>query len=73
MGVHKNGPSFLKSGKQSLEDFILSNKSVLAAHEQGTIQFLFKVLSVKKALSIQSHPNKVSLIHGHIDFRLFQA
>lgn len=58
MGIHKNGPSVLEATKQPLGEFITSNPSVLAAHEHGTIQFLFKVLSVNKALSIQSHPTK---------------
>ncbi|VDK42777.1 unnamed protein product [Anisakis simplex] len=58
MGVHPNGPSMLLSNGESLSKFIESNKSSLSNHENGTLQFLFKVLSVNKALSIQSHPTK---------------
>uniref|UniRef100_A0A0M3I424 mannose-6-phosphate isomerase n=1 Tax=Ascaris lumbricoides TaxID=6252 RepID=A0A0M3I424_ASCLU len=58
MGVHPNGPSVLASSGESLSDYIISHPSSLGAHEDGTLNFLFKALSVNKALSIQSHPNK---------------
>ncbi|XP_058798307.1 mannose-6-phosphate isomerase [Phymastichus coffea] len=62
MGTHPNGPSFLKDTQQSLDDYIQQNSSVLGSAVQkmyGTnLPFLFKVLSIKKALSIQVHPNK---------------
>ncbi|PAV77457.1 hypothetical protein WR25_12460 [Diploscapter pachys] len=57
MGVHPNGPSFTSEG-QSLADVIKSQPAYLGQHEMGTLQFLFKVLSVRKALSVQSHPTK---------------
>lgn len=44
MGTHINAPSKLKSGKP-LSDVI-------------NLPFLFKVLSINKALSIQAHPDK---------------
>lgn len=47
MGTHKNGPSFQKQSNTLL--------SSILGHE---IPFLFKVLSIKKALSIQAHPDK---------------
>lgn len=59
MGVHPNGPSKLASTGKLLSDAIASDKTALGSHENGTLQFLFKVLSVNKALSIQSHPDKV--------------
>uniref|UniRef100_A0A915E370 mannose-6-phosphate isomerase n=1 Tax=Ditylenchus dipsaci TaxID=166011 RepID=A0A915E370_9BILA len=58
MGTHPNGPSKLADKGLSLEEYIKSNPNVLGAHEQGKLQFLFKILSVGKALSIQSHPTK---------------
>lgn len=47
MGTHKNGPSFQKQSNTLL--------SSILGHD---IPFLFKVLSIKKALSIQAHPDK---------------
>ncbi|CAG9540988.1 unnamed protein product [Cercopithifilaria johnstoni] len=58
MGVHPNGPSKLVSNGKLLSEKIAESKSLLANHENGSLQFLFKVLSVNKALSIQSHPDK---------------
>lgn len=58
MGVHPNGPSKLVSDGKLLSEKIAESKSFLGDHEGGSLQFLFKVLSVNKALSIQSHPDK---------------
>ncbi|CAD5229110.1 unnamed protein product [Bursaphelenchus okinawaensis] len=55
MGVHPNGPSALEDGT-SLADYLKSNPKTLGDHEKGELQFLFKVLSVDTALSVQSHP-----------------
>jgi mannose-6-phosphate isomerase len=54
MGTHINGPSFinLENSKISLGDFLKQN------HNQEGLPFLFKVLSIKDALSIQAHPDK---------------
>ncbi|KAH7720109.1 mannose-6-phosphate isomerase [Aphelenchoides avenae] len=57
MGTHPNGPSKLENG-QALREYLEKTPEALGAHEKGTLQFLFKVLSVNKALSIQSHPTK---------------
>lgn len=66
MGVHPNGPALVASSNEPLSKMITSNPAVLAAHEMGTLQYLFKVLSVNKALSIQSHPTKekAKILHG---------
>uniref|UniRef100_A0A914Y3S1 mannose-6-phosphate isomerase n=1 Tax=Panagrolaimus superbus TaxID=310955 RepID=A0A914Y3S1_9BILA len=58
MGTHVNGPAQIPEKSTSLKEYISSNPQVLAAHENGDIQYLFKVLSVAKALSVQSHPTK---------------
>jgi mannose-6-phosphate isomerase len=58
MGTHSNGPAQIPEKSTSLKEFISTNPQVLAAHENGDIQYLFKVLSVAKALSVQSHPTK---------------
>lgn len=65
MGTHVNGPCRLKNENQLLEDYIRSNPQCLgdAVIKRFGVQlpFLFKVLSVDKALSIQVHPNKVRI------------
>ena len=47
MGTHSNGPSIISETKAKLNDYI-----------GGDLPFLFKILSVNQALSIQAHPNK---------------
>lgn len=64
MGTHKNGPSYLKDTGISLQKYIQENTNVLGNNIEmqdfGTdLPFLFKVLSINKALSIQVHPDKV--------------
>lgn len=65
MGTHENGPSYLKDTNVSLQTYIQKNTELL---NTATVQifgsclpFLFKVLSINKALSIQVHPDKVIL------------
>lgn len=63
MGTHENGPSYLKDADVSLQKYIQENIEVLGSDTIQTfgsnLPFLFKVLSINKALSIQVHPNKV--------------
>lgn len=65
MGTHPNGPSRLKDSNILLEEYIKENNQVLGEEVQKSfdskLPFLFKVLSIRKALSIQVHPNKVKL------------
>ncbi|CAN0913657.1 Mannose-6-phosphate isomerase 1 [Linum grandiflorum] len=66
MGIHDSGPSFVLDagviGNNSLKDWIARNPSVLGDKvfdKWGSdLPFLFKILSVGKALSIQAHPDK---------------
>ncbi|KAM3306215.1 mannose-6-phosphate isomerase 1 [Capsicum chacoense] len=66
MGTHESGPSYVRGGegggKVTLKEWIERNPSVLGdtvLKKWGTdFPFLFKVLSVAKALSIQAHPDK---------------
>uniref|UniRef100_A0A6M2EGN3 mannose-6-phosphate isomerase n=1 Tax=Populus davidiana TaxID=266767 RepID=A0A6M2EGN3_9ROSI len=73
MGTHGSGPSFvvesgvengdsIESGSMSLKEWILKNPNVLGDRVLDKwgcdLPFLFKVLSVAKALSIQAHPDK---------------
>lgn len=66
MGTHQNGPSCLKTDGRSLKDYIGENRQVLGNSVDGKpleeLPFLFKILSVGKALSIQAHPDKVMKI-----------
>jgi mannose-6-phosphate isomerase len=67
MGTHPSGPSLIKTSKEPLLNHLLNNVDSLGDAEKksfGTdLPFLFKALSVAKALSIQAHPNKVILEH----------
>jgi len=62
MGTHPSLPSKeLKTGRSLLE-LIEDNQSLMGSevieHYGNKLPFLFKVLSITKALSIQAHPNK---------------
>lgn len=66
MGTHKKGPSTIThpphlSGTL-LSDWLKDNQWALgdrvASQFDGQLPFLFKVLSINQALSIQAHPNK---------------
>jgi len=62
MGAHPNGPARLASSGELLSEHIATSPSCLGeATNQAfgpNLPFLFKVLSVGKALSIQAHPDK---------------
>ncbi|KAJ2705525.1 Mannose-6-phosphate isomerase [Coemansia spiralis] len=62
MGTHPNGPSRVFGSKQSLGELIAADPARLlgaAAERFGNqLPFLFKVLSIDSALSIQAHPDK---------------
>ncbi|CEL59231.1 mannose-6-phosphate isomerase [Rhizoctonia solani AG-1 IB] len=61
MGTHPTLPSKLQSGEK-LYDHLQAHPELLGdkVHKQygGDLPFLFKVLAIEKALSIQAHPNK---------------
>lgn len=65
MGTHPSGPSTLLDDNGELlllRDWLARKPDalgrVVAARWGGDLPFLFKVLSVAKALSIQAHPDK---------------
>ncbi|KAI0153171.1 mannose-6-phosphate isomerase [Xylariaceae sp. FL1272] len=62
MGTHPSNPSKDVESGRSLLDLIESNAMLLGpqvtSRYGGRLPFLFKVLSIGKALSIQAHPNK---------------
>lgn len=65
MGTHTNSPSQLPEGKGFLADYLKDHPELIGDRiiqrfdaSNGNLPFLFKVLSIDKALSIQSHPDK---------------
>eukprot|EP00842_Homolaphlyctis_polyrhiza_P000167 jgi/Hompol1/1150/HPOL_004469-RA len=60
MGTHPNAPS-LVAGTTTPLKAVLTKDNLAAdvhSHYNGDLPFLFKVLSINKALSIQAHPDK---------------
>lgn len=62
MGTHPSGPSKIANSQQRLLDWIKDHNDsvgiVPAGYTSDDLPFLFKVLSVRTALSIQAHPDK---------------
>ena len=62
MGTHPSLPSKDLSTGRSLLDLVSDNQALMGhditAKYKSKLPFLFKVLSIQKALSIQAHPNK---------------
>lgn len=63
MGTHPSCPSTLLEGGQSLRDYLEEHPALLGdkvVRKFGKdLPFLFKVLAIRKALSIQAHPDKL--------------
>ncbi|KAL1510034.1 hypothetical protein ABEB36_004690 [Hypothenemus hampei] len=71
MGTHANAPSVLKTTDKKLSEVISEYPKCLGDKVLkmfGTLPFLFKVLSVNKALSIQAHPSKEHAEQLHAQF-----
>ncbi|KAJ5682503.1 mannose-6-phosphate isomerase class I [Penicillium macrosclerotiorum] len=62
MGTHPSLPSKDLETQRTLLDLVQDNQALLSTEISerygGRLPFLFKVLSIRKALSIQAHPNK---------------
>lgn len=62
MGTHPSLPSKDLETGRSLLDLVADNQALqggdISAKYKNKLPFLFKVLSINKALSIQAHPNK---------------
>jgi mannose-6-phosphate isomerase len=62
MGTHPSNPSKDLTTKRTLLDLVQDNQALLSQDISerfgNKLPFLFKVLSIGKALSIQAHPNK---------------
>ncbi len=62
MGTHPTLPSKDVETQRNLLDLVQDNQALMSteiSQKYGEkLPFLFKVLSIRKALSIQAHPNK---------------
>ncbi|KAK4055921.1 Mannose-6-phosphate isomerase [Microbotryomycetes sp. JL221] len=62
MGTHPSCPSKILETGESLKDYIHAHPELLGDnvrnHFGDDLPFLFKVLAIRKALSIQAHPDK---------------
>lgn len=62
MGTHPSLPSKELQSGRSLLEMVQENKALMSTKVgekyEDRLPFLFKVLSINKALSIQAHPNK---------------
>ncbi|KAG6807343.1 hypothetical protein H0H93_001732 [Arthromyces matolae] len=67
MGTHPKSPSNVFETGQILSDHLAKHPELIGAPvsdkfdaSTGNLPFLFKILSIEKALSIQSHPDKAT-------------
>ncbi|KAG5651330.1 hypothetical protein H0H81_009083 [Sphagnurus paluster] len=67
MGTHPKSPSHVFSSGEELSKNLASHPELIGKRvadrfdaSNGNLPFLFKVLSIEKALSIQSHPDKAT-------------
>jgi mannose-6-phosphate isomerase len=67
MGTHPKSPSLVLTSGETLASHLSKNQSLIGEKvsqkfgtEDGNLPFLFKVLAIEKALSIQSHPDKAT-------------
>lgn len=65
MGTHPKSPSRVASSQRDLAEHLTAHPELIGQEVidkfhagSGNLPFLFKVLSIEKALSIQSHPDK---------------
>ncbi|XP_041989112.1 mannose-6-phosphate isomerase [Aricia agestis] len=62
MGTHPNGPSMIVERGKLISEYLNDNHDAVGKdvkkHFGVTVPFLLKILSVRKALSIQAHPTK---------------
>lgn len=67
MGTHSTLPSRLIGTKETLASHLATNIDLVGSKipdrfpeaKMGNLPFLFKILAIQKALSIQAHPDKV--------------
>jgi mannose-6-phosphate isomerase len=66
MGTHPNLPSKLLDGTP-LPTILKENPLLLGSIDFSDLPFLLKVIAIRKALSIQSHPNKAQAEKLHAE------
>ena len=72
MGAHPSAPSIVETvdGSKLLDQLIQENQvhflGARTANQFGSLPYLFKILDVKKMLSIQVHPSKVNAEKGFL-------
>lgn len=74
MGTHPSSPSKIAASGNLLSDYLKQNRDDVGGQivnrfniSDGALPFLFKVLSVEKALSIQTHPDKATAERLHAE------
>jgi mannose-6-phosphate isomerase len=74
MGTHVSSPSKIAISGDILSNYLKHNQDDIGERivnrfrtSDGTLPFLFKVLSIEKALSIQTHPDKVTAAKLHAE------
>lgn len=74
MGTHVSSPSKIAISGDFLSDYLRQNQGDIGEHttnairtSDGALPFLFKVLSIEKALSIQTHPDKATAEKLHAE------
>ncbi|KAF8508669.1 mannos-6-phosphate isomerase [Hysterangium stoloniferum] len=76
MGTHASLPSYLLNSGEKLSDHLtkypslIGNQSIKSRFPEtksGNLPFLFKVLAIRKALSIQAHPDKKLAEKLHVE------
>ncbi|KAI0302924.1 mannose-6-phosphate isomerase [Russula brevipes] len=72
MGTHPKSPSLVLASGETLSSYLSKNRNLIGERvsrkfgtEDGNLPFLFKVLAIEKALSIQSHPDKATAEKMH--------
>jgi mannose-6-phosphate isomerase len=73
MGTHPKSPSLVSSSGETLSSYLAKNQNLIGKKvsqkfgvEDGNLPFLFKILAIEKALSIQSHPDKATAEKLHV-------
>ena len=67
MGTQQKSPSRVLDSGEALSSYLAKNQNLIGERvsqrfgtQDGNLPFLFKVLAIETALSIQSHPDKAT-------------
>ena len=75
MGTHATLPSYLIGTKDTLASYLATHPKLVGSKisdhfpevKMGNLPFLFKILAIQKALSIQAHPDKKLVERLHVE------